>query len=103
MKSDDDGPPSGDANVIDLAAIRDHLRVPTLVAALLAQKAGASVRALRPGRVEADLPGSVGVEIRVWQVNIYHDEAKAYRLQGMPVPDRVLQDAERWDREHGRR
>jgi hypothetical protein len=35
-------------------------------------------------------------------VNVYQDEAKAYRFAGLPVPVRELEDAERWEREHGR-
>ncbi|MFA6447306.1 MAG: hypothetical protein WCW31_03555 [Patescibacteria group bacterium] len=46
------------------------------------------------------LPVKLVIVIRINMVNVYLDEAKAYRLAGLPVPTQVLEDAERWEREN---
>ncbi len=61
--------------VIDLATVRDAHKIAPSVSRLIFQ-------------------------IRIRMANIYLDEAKAYRLAGLPVPTQVLEDAERWEREH---
>jgi hypothetical protein len=78
----------------------EQLRTPTLVAAMVAQRTGATIRSVRPGRVDLTSCGA-NIQISVRMVNIYRGEAENYRDAGLPVPDYVLKDAKRWDREHG--
>lgn len=75
MDSKESDPSHPSCSVIDLAAVR-RLRI--IVSPRLA------------------------IRIQVRMVNVYQDEARAYRLAGLPVPVQVLEDAERWEREHGR-
>jgi hypothetical protein len=88
--------------VVDLSIVREEACVLTDIAAFLAEQAGADVRVVRPGLIEAVLPGAV-VEVRVRMANVFKWEADAYRLAGLPVPAYVLEDIERWEREHGSR
>jgi len=87
---------------IQLENVRETLRIPTEVAADLARRAGARVCRVRIGRVEIIVPGSsIRIQIGVRPKNVFAKEAMAYRLAGLPVPAQVLQDMERWEREHG--
>ncbi|MFA5130641.1 MAG: hypothetical protein WC477_07085 [Patescibacteria group bacterium] len=86
--------------VTDLSIVRETLRIPTRVAAMLARKTGAELCLIRPGCIEAILArSSMNICIKVRPVNIYLDEAMAYRLAQLPVPDSVLEDSARWERE----
>ena len=88
--------------VVDLSVVREEACVLTDFATFLAERAGADVRVVRPGLIQASLPGGI-VEIRVRMANVFAWEADAYRLAGLPVPAHVLEDIERWEREHGSR
>ena len=87
--------------IVDLATARESLVIPTQLAAWLARHCGLTLVGIRPGRVEALHPQGYTVAIRVTMVNIYRAEAEAYLLSGKPVPTRVLEDIETWDRLHG--
>lgn len=90
--------------VIDLNARRRDLRVPTLLAAKLAEAAGADIQSCHPGTVEVTLSGTdpeIALLITIRAVNVYERAAEAYRLAGLPVPERITLGIERWNREHG--
>lgn len=87
--------------IVLFAHIREVLRIPTQLAARIAARAGAIVRRIRPGRVEADLSPDTGISIRVKLINPYELEEMAYLVNGKPVPPRVLEDSARWKKEHG--
>lgn len=75
MDSEESDPSYPFCPVIELAAVRDARRI--------------APRAPRPI-----------FRILIRMANVYLDEAKAYRLAGLPVPTQVLEDAKRWEREH---
>ncbi len=87
--------------VADLVAVRASLEAPTHLAAYLARQMGAEVISERPGRIVSALADGTLVQVTIREVNVFRSEAEAYRRIGEPVPERVLRDIERWDREHG--
>ena len=94
------------SNIVDFSAVRTGLNIPTLIAAIIASRTGACIKSVSPGIIRAVVPGTDGrgISIRVSRKNIYRDEAEAYRLLGLSVPERVLADADQWDRTfNGRR
>lgn len=90
-------------NVISLADARDARAIPTRFLAWLAKQTGAEVFSERPGHVVAILPNDDVVEVSVSQENVFRAQEKAYLLNDMPVPDSVIENIARWDREHGKR
>lgn len=90
------------ARVSDLRTARESRAAATSLASWLAKTTGATILSVRPGHVLASLSEDEAVEVLVKQVNPYRGEAEAYRRDGKAVPRRVLEDIERWDREHGR-
>lgn len=94
------------SNVVDFDLVRRDLRIPTLFATFIARRAGARITAASPGLVQAvitESPTPMGIRIRVRRKNIYRAEAEAYRIAGLPVPERVLEDIAHWDRTYGGR
>ncbi len=87
--------------VIDLERRREQLALPTLLAATLARGVGATVQSMRPGRVEGRLSSDVGFSVTVRRVNVFLREKETYEALGLPIPERVLRDIERWERENG--
>ncbi len=92
-----------DATVISIADARDARAIPTRFMAWLAKQTGAEVFSERPGHVVAILPNEDVVEVSVTQVNVFRAQADAYRRNDIPVPESVIENIERWDREHGKR
>lgn len=90
-------------NVISLDDARDARAIPTRFMAWLAEQTGAEVFSERPGHVVAILPNDDVVEVGVSQVNVFLGQAEAYRRNGIPVPESVIENIARWDREHGKR
>lgn len=87
--------------VIDLERRREQLALPTLLAATLARGVGATVQTMRPGRVEGRLSSDVDFTVTVRRVNVFRREKETYEALGLPIPEHVFQDIERWDRENG--
>ena len=86
--------------VIDLERRREQLVLPTLLAAVLARGVGATVQTMRPGRIEGQFSSDVGFSVTVRRVNIFRREKETYEALDLPVPNHVLQDIERWEREN---
>jgi hypothetical protein len=86
-----------------MADARAAREIPTRFMAWLAEHTGAEVFSERPGHVVAILPNEDVVEASVTQENVFCAQAEAYRRNGIPVPESVIENIERWDREHGKR
>lgn len=101
---DQSAPSSGpSASISDLNCIRDDLQTPTYVMAHIAYAAGAQVISIRPGGIEFRRSASdPHFQMVIRQENIFALEALAYRRANLPVPQQVLDDLVRWNREHGR-
>jgi hypothetical protein len=92
------------SNIVDSDAERRGLAAPTLMAAFGAGRAGAIVESASPGRVLVSLPHPEErrcVSIRVTRENPFASEVRCYELVGQPVPQDVIENMERWEREHG--
>ena len=83
--------------------MREKLKKPTQLAAELAEMAGGKVVAVRPGQIEVQLSTETGVTVTVRRVNIYRNVAKAYIMYGLKVPQSVLENMERWERDNAGR
>jgi len=103
VDSDKNKPPDPFLEVIDLATVREKLEKPTQLAVELAELAGGTVIAVRPGQIEVRLSAETGVTVTVKRVNIYRNAAKAYIMNGLKVPQSVLENMERWERENAGR
>lgn len=99
---DDKNDPSyvAQSNTIDLDTVREALRLPTSLAAILGKLAGGQIEEMRPGLVRVAVTPDTGVSIRVSKINIYALEAKAYRNAGRPVPDYVIKDIALWEKQN---
>lgn len=97
------GPPYA---VIDLAAVRERLRVPTLLVAYLAQRIGTQARIRHPGLVEVSLSAPDGetetLQVRVKALDVAAIEAEARLLARQPFPERVFLDLRQCERKPGR-
>ncbi|MDQ7814178.1 MAG: hypothetical protein RDU25_00005 [Patescibacteria group bacterium] len=97
-KSDSSEP---SAIVFDLSQIREDVGRPTRLMSWLVRHSGRRVLSQRPGRVEAGA-GQARHTIRVTLANPFEREAVLFHEAGEPVPQHVLEDIKRWQREHGR-
>ena len=97
------GPPYA---VIDLAAVRERLRVPTLLVAYLAQRIGTQARIRHPGLVEVSLSVPDGetetLQVRVKALDVAAIEAEARFLASQPFPEKVFLDVRQCERKPDR-
>ena len=98
----DDPPSNAPSRVISLVTVRRILAAPTRLLSYMLVRSGGRIILRHPGTIHASLPNPErSVEARVRRENIYQKEADAYRREGLPVPEQVLQDLRNWEITHG--
>jgi len=89
------------ADVVHLDRVRALVEPATALASWMQKALGAEIIETRPGRVIASFPERVlKAELTVRKVNPFRSEKIAYERARKPVPQQVLDDLERWEREH---